>query len=135
MPDLIDRNKLHYDIYHDHKGDLSDTETVAEILLRLETADVIEKSESVQWISIDEKLPEVGQDVLIHYVSKSDPSDDGITITKLMGYIWFGHAVPTEPYWKEEPYWKDPWQYFHSDYDITHWMYLPTAPEVMGKNE
>ena len=70
MGDLIDRNKLHYDIYHDHKGDLSETETVAEILLRLETAEVIKKLESMHWISVDEKLPEIGQDVLVHYVLK-----------------------------------------------------------------
>ena len=79
-----------------------------------------------QWISIDEKLPEIGQDVLIHYVRKSDPSNDGITITKRVDYIWFGHTVPTEPYWK------DPWQYFHSDYNITHWMSLPKKPEVIS---
>ena len=89
-------------------------------------ADTIE-GELTQWISIDEKLPEIGQDVLIHYVRKSDLSDGGITITKRVDYIWFGHAVPTEPYWK------DPWQYFHSDYDITHWMLLPKAPEVKAE--
>ena len=59
-------------------------------------ADTIEGG-LTKWISIDEKLPEIGQDVLIHYVRKSDSSDDGITITKRVDYVWFGHAIPTEP--------------------------------------
>ena len=38
---LIDRDDLHYSVMRDNNSDLSRTETVAQILLRIETAPII----------------------------------------------------------------------------------------------
>lgn len=71
------------------------------------------------WISVKERMPPENENVLVYAVSKygelSGPSR--CVITK----------------WKElagRTRWYDPWLGFCIDYDITHWMPLPDAPEV-----
>ena len=76
-----------------------------------------------KWISVEDALPELNTNVLVYAVGKKDCFEDQIAITRFTDTIWFGHEIKTEPYWK------DPWQYFHSDYEITHWIPLPEPPE------
>ena len=75
-----------------------------------------------RWIPCSKKLPEIDKDVLVYAVRKDGVGDDVTTITRYVNYIWFGHRIDCEPHWQ------DPWQYFHSDYEITHWMPKPGAP-------
>lgn len=100
-------------------------ETIAELSERCreQEADIEELLKEREWVSVKDRLPECNKDVLIYAVSKSGNSDAVICITERKDYIWFGHEIPMQPYWK------DPWQYFHSNYDITHWMPLPQKPE------
>lgn len=76
-----------------------------------------------RWIPCSVRLPEFDKDVLVYAVRKDGLGDAVTTITRYINYIWFGHRVDTEPYWE------DAWQYFHSDYEITHWMPLPEPTE------
>lgn len=78
--------------------------------------------EMPKWISVKERMPPENENVLVYAVSKygelSGPSR--CVITK----------------WKElagRKRWYDPWLGFCIDYDITHWMPLPDAPEEEGE--
>lgn len=80
-----------------------------------------------EWISVNDRLPEHNEDVLIYAVGKSDGfiGHDEITITKISNHKIF----PSSPdYWT----WASPWQYFFSNYEITHWRPLPDPPERCG---
>lgn len=76
-----------------------------------------------RWIPCAERMPEFDKDVLVYAIRKDGLGDAVTTITQYINYMWFGHKIDTEPYWK------DAWQYFHSDYEITHWMPLPEPPK------
>lgn len=81
------------------------------------------------WISVKDKLPNVGERVLVFGVSKLDwaKGRNVIAITSMSDYNIFDSRTKTDPYWIS------PWQYFMTDYEITHWMALPTEPK--GENE
>lgn len=72
------------------------------------------------WISVAEALPEVDQKVLIYAVGKAY-GFEGDTVMALACQHMHRNGSRR---------WSTPWQYFHSDYKITHWMPLPDAPEV-----
>ena len=100
--------------------------------LRIDISEIVDKAidsliekgwKPESWISVNDALPELEKNVLIYAVGKEKCYESKITITRRTDVIWFGHEVKTEPYWK------DPWQYFGSDYEITHWMPLPEPPE------
>lgn len=76
-----------------------------------------------KWISCCDEMPELNTDVLVYATPKDGCGEDIIVITQYVDYIWFGHRIECETYWR------DPVQYFHNDYEITHWMYLPEPPE------
>lgn len=90
--------------------------------------DAINKVLSIQpfdsWIYCKDKLPELDKDVLVFAIRKDGLGDPVKTITRYIDYIWFGHRIACEPYWK------DPWQYFHTDYEIICWQSLPDNPIV-----
>lgn len=79
------------------------------------------------WISVEYRLPEHDQEVLIFAEGKIDEfyGDTVITITRIVNQKIF-HDSPD--HWD----WVSPWQYFFTDYEITHWMPLPKPPGRKG---
>ena len=75
-----------------------------------------------RWIPVTKRLPEVGKDVLIYAIGKSDDLSSVIAITNRMIFRLFPTSEGTEM-------WKSPWQYFTDNYEITHWMPLPEPPK------
>lgn len=79
-----------------------------------------------KWIDIKEHLPAIGQRVLVFAVGKKEAGFEGETataITSMGNTNLFNCNLETKPYWHQ------PWQYFLTDYEITHWMPLPGPPE------
>jgi hypothetical protein len=75
-----------------------------------------------KWIPVTERLPEVGEDVLIYAVGKSDDFSSVIAITDRIIFRLFPSSEGVET-------WSSPWQYFMTNYEITHWMPLPEPPK------
>lgn len=77
-----------------------------------------------EWISVKDRLPEHDQNVLIFAEGKSD-YNFGDTVIEIshIGNQKFFHDSPDN--WC----WIAPWQYFTTNYEITHWMPLPQPPE------
>ena len=80
------------------------------------------------WISVREKLPPVDEDVLVAAVSKVG-GETRIAITYMIDRLYFGGGPIML---RNGPKWHEPWQYFLTDYEITHWMPLPSTE---GLNE
>lgn len=79
------------------------------------------------WIDVNERLPAHNEDVLVFAIGKTDGfiGDSQIAITGIYNHKSF----PSSP---DNWGWSAPWQYFHSNYTITHWMPLPDAPTMRG---
>ena len=77
-------------------------------------------AEMPKWISVKERMPEAEQEVLVYAVGY-DFGFEGDTVM----------AITCPSMHRDgSMYWRSPWQYFQSDYKITHWMLMPDAPEV-----
>lgn len=78
------------------------------------------------WISVEEKLPELNQKVLIYAVGKTDGfiGDNITAISERYIFRLFPNNEGVEE-------WTSPWAYFNTDYKITHWMPLPTSPKAI----
>ena len=77
-------------------------------------------AEMPKWISVKERMPEAEQKVLVYAVGYAF-GFEGDTVM----------AITCQSMHRDgSMYWHSPWQYFQSDYKITHWMPLPDAPEV-----
>lgn len=78
-----------------------------------------------KWISVHDKLPEADCSVLVYATGKIDGfiGKTQIAITCMRDTNRFDCRKKTEPYWLA------PWQYFLTDYEITHWQYLPEPPK------
>lgn len=77
-----------------------------------------------EWISVKDRLPEHDTPVLVFAEGKHEAfiGDSVIAITHIGNQkLW--HDSPD--HWN----WVSPWQYFMTDYEITHWMPLPNPPE------
>lgn len=61
MPDvrLIDATRLHAQVFNDNGGDLSKTENVAQILLRIENAPTIDAIPREKWNELKETIIEM----------------------------------------------------------------------------
>ena len=77
-----------------------------------------------RWISVEDRLPEIGRDVLVFGKAKEpDLYNDNISITRMSDTNVFNRALKTDPYWIT------PYQYYFRNYTITHWIPLPESPE------
>ena len=78
------------------------------------------------WVSVEERLPEVDVNVLVYAIGKINGfiGETVIALTSMSDTNWFNHHEKVD-----KPYWLDPWQYFLTDYRITHWMPLPQPPQ------
>lgn len=74
------------------------------------------------WHRVEEGLPNVDEKVLVFAIGKLDGfiGDTVIALTSMSDTNWLNHHEKVD-----KPYWLDPWQYFLTDYRITHWMPLP----------
>ena len=77
-----------------------------------------------KWIPATERLPEKDIEVLVFAEGKIEGffGDTVIAISKRYDFRIFTGSEGVEM-------WQSPWQYFLTDYEITHWMPLPSAPE------
>lgn len=72
-------------------------------------------AEMPKWISVKERMPEAEQKVLVYAVGYAF-GFEGDTVM----------AITCQSMHRDgSMYWHSPWQYFLSDYKITHWMPLP----------
>lgn len=78
------------------------------------------------WVSVKERLPEVDVNVLVYAIGKIDGfiGETVIALTRMSDTNRLNHHEKVD-----KPYWLDPWQYFLTDYRITHWMPLPEPPQ------
>ena len=108
------------DILHQHIEDLNEAFR-SESLAR-------QKAEVAQphWVSVEERLPEVDVNVLVYAIGKIDGfiGETVIALTSMSDTNWLNRHEKVD-----KPYWLDPWQYFLTDYRITHWMPLPEPPQ------
>lgn len=77
--------------------------------------------EALSWRSVENELPEFDEDVLVYAIGKSNNfiGDGVIAITSYTNNKYGFNIVG----------WNDPWQYFLTNYEITHWMPLPEPPK------
>ena len=76
-----------------------------------------------KWISVEEKMPPEDTEVLVYATEKIKGFG---SVTAICEYSettsMFGNKTGRYD-------WSSPWEYFHVDYKITHWMPLPEPPE------
>ena len=82
------------------------------------------KDQDSEWISVNDRLPELNQDVLVYAVGKIDGFIGEHVVEKCKRFTQ--HMLPSSP---GREIWSSPYQYFHTDYEITHWMPLPEPPK------
>jgi hypothetical protein len=82
------------------------------------------KEQDSGWISVNDRLPELNQDVLVYAVGKIDGFIEKHAIEICNRFIQ--RIFPSSP---GQEMWSSPYQYFHTDYEITHWMPLPEPPK------
>lgn len=84
-----------------------------------------------EWVNIKKRMPPLNTDVLVFARSKMEnitPSGI-IVITCMKDSFYFGARQV-----KTEPYWHSPFQYFTTDFTVTHWMPLPDSPYNTGES-
>jgi hypothetical protein len=88
-----------------------------------ENANLIASYEDrLRWIPVTERLPEVGKEVLIYAVGKTEDLSSTIEITNRMIFRLLPSSEGVEM-------WSAPRLYFMTNYEITHWMPLPVPPK------
>lgn len=77
-----------------------------------------------EWIPVTERLPEKDIEVLVFAegIIEGFFGDTVIAISKRYDFKIFTDSEGVEV-------WQSPWQYFLTDYEITHWMPLPEPPK------
>ena len=81
-----------------------------------------------QWIPVAARFPEKDIEVLVFAEGKIEGFfvDTAIAISKRYDFKIFTDSEGVEV-------WQSPWQYFLTDYEITHWMPLPGRPTSNGE--
>lgn len=78
------------------------------------------------WISVEEKMPPEDTEVLVYATEKIKGFG---SVTAICEYSettsMFGNKTGRYD-------WSSPWEYFHVDYKITHWMPLPEPPKEVN---
>ena len=85
---------------------------------------------NTRWIPVTERLPEEDKEVLITYKGKGDELDkpySNIDITTYGQMYFGGNKVGNHKHWRS------PFQYFNDNYEVTAWMPLPDAYEVLNE--
>lgn len=80
--------------------------------------------QEIRWIPVTEKLPELNQRVLVYAIGKIDGFIGEHVIEICKRFVQ--RILPSSPGYET---WSSPYQYFHTDYEITHWMPLPEPPK------
>lgn len=82
-----------------------------------------------KWIPVTERLPEKDIEVLVFAEGKIEGffGDTVIAISKRYDFKIFTDSEGVEM-------WQSPWQYFLTDYEITHWMPLQEQPGQKEEN-
>ena len=75
-----------------------------------------------EWISVEERLPEIGLDVLAYCKAQNADFSDFIDVAARKMY------KPT-PWSDEEPVWGTIFIPFGAAFEVTHWMPLPEPPK------
>ena len=73
-----------------------------------------------KWINVKDELPEIGKRVLVCGVAIENRDYRTCAISNRVKYEIFGQPVER---------WRSPWDYFHAEYEITHWAELPELPK------
>lgn len=95
-------------------------------LEELEAENARMRTEKPEWISAEERLPEADVPVLVYAVGDY-PGFEGTTT--------FAITSMDEVRLLQKKVWRSPWQYFLTNYKITHWMALPGASEEVHDEE
>ena len=82
------------------------------------------------WISVKDRLPELGQEVLVYAAGKIDGFIGEHVYALCNRFVQ--RLFPSSPGYER---WSSPWEYFHTDYEITHWMLMPDPPKEGETNE
>ena len=78
------------------------------------------KAAQPKWISVEERMPEFNQNVMVYGVGLPKYGFEGQTAIAITSYT-------NHKYWLDVAGWNEPWQFFLADYEITHWMPLPST--------
>lgn len=76
------------------------------------------------WISVKDALPMLDEEVLVYAIGKIEPFIGKHVFALCNRYIQ--RVFPSAP---GHIMWSSPWQYFHTDYEITHWKPMPEGPK------
>lgn len=76
-----------------------------------------------KWISVEERTPPEDTEVLVYATEKIEGFGSVIAICE------YGETTSVFGNKTGRYDWSTPWEYFHVDYKITHWMPLPEPPE------
>ena len=132
---LIERERAYVELKHrQYQNGISDKADAfgeaAEIIKSLDGIDCDASTDfnaNSGWISVRDSLPDVNVPVLVYALGKdtlfSSEQDKIKAITSMSDRNILFHDIKCEKWWRE------PFQYFNSDYVITHWRYLPDDPE------
>ena len=90
-----------------------------------DAADALERlmAQVPAWISVEERLPEFHEEVLVYAIGK----EDAFTPVMAVSEIYIFKLLPFSNGTIE---WRNPWDYFNKNYKVTHWMPLPKAPDL-----
>lgn len=75
-----------------------------------------------EWISVNDRLPELGEDVLVYCKAKTPEFTDFIEVSVRNTY-------KLAPWCDEETAWGIRFIPFGGEFEVTHWMPLPEPPK------
>lgn len=78
-----------------------------------------------RWIPVTERFPPLDKEVLVFAIGLPEWGFEGKTATAIA--YRFVYRFWSSGKWFEK--WSTPWEHFHKDYKITHWMPLPEPPK------